>query len=121
MDAQTKRFMERLQQLLVDVHHNPGRIKSDPEMVEIIFSLYGTTDHDRVLTEVVEPYLEENTTALRTIWSEHADDPSWELLDRPEVLLIFERADHDREKLRQVWPGPDSWLSRISSVWGVPL
>ena len=110
-----------LRRSLLVVHANPSTIVHDKELGEILFGLYDEADPAQVWSSVISPYLREQRGGLRNVWREHAADPSFPLLDRPESLLAFERAEHDRERLRRCWPGPASWLARISDVWGVPL
>lgn len=113
--------MTHLRARLVDLHQDPGRIEHDEELAELLLPLYVGVDAEHLWAACLEPYLREHEAGLRTVWGEHAADPSWTFLDCPEALLVFERAERDREHLRRVWPGPQSWLSRISDVWGVPL
>jgi hypothetical protein len=113
-------FRSYLRESLLLVHRMPGRIKHDEELLGILASLYDDPVM-RVWQEVLVPYLTDQREGLRNVWHEHALDPSFELLDRPECLLVLERADRQRERLRQCWPGPTSWLTRVSEVWGVPL
>jgi hypothetical protein len=111
----------RLRETLATVHSRPGRIEHDDELRGILVALYDTNDPDELWSAVLGPYLVDQEAGLRNVWREHAADPSWSLLDHPEALLVFERADRDRERFRQAWPGPPSWLSRISDAWGIPL
>ena len=89
--------------------------------MQVLFDLYGDQREDVVWRNTLGPYIAAHGAALRNVFDEHAADPSWRLLDAPEVLMIFERAENDRERLRRAWPGPNTDLLRISDVWGVPL
>jgi hypothetical protein len=114
-------FRGRLRRSLLAVHTNPATIVHDEELGDIVFGLYDPGEPDRVWFEVIAPYLRTQRRGLRNVWREHAADPSFLLLDHPESLLVLERAEHDRERLRLCWPGPAAWLARISDIWGVPL
>lgn len=102
------------------MHPAPARLQCDLELRAILLNLYDERE-EVVWAEVVAPYIEAHRPALENVLREHARDPSWNLLDTPEVLLLLERADRDRERLRLAWPGPASVLARLSDVWGVPL
>jgi hypothetical protein len=86
-----------------------------------MIDLYDSATLTFIWLEVVSPYFAKQREGMLNVWSEHGINPSFELLDRPECLLVFERADRQRERLRQHWPGPSGWLTRVSEVWGVPL
>lgn len=118
--ADIARLQHRLFGALSQVHPDPARIEPDEELCRVIVDLYDCDDVDRIWS-TVEPYLREQCSGFCNVWQEHGDDPSFALLDRPEALVVFERAEHASERLRRNWPGPQSWLARISDVWGVPL
>jgi len=114
-------FRRRLRHALSTVHHDAGRIHHDDALREILVALYPGGEPDRAWSEFVGPYLCEQRAGLLNVWREHREDTSFTLLDRPEALLVLERAERDRERLRRTWPGPPSVLVRVSDVWGVPL
>jgi hypothetical protein len=118
--ADIARLQRHLLDTLSELHPDPARIEPDEELCRLVVGLYDYDDVDAIWS-TVEPYLHEQRSGLRNVWREHGDDPSFALLDRPEALVVFERAEHASEQLRRIWPGPRSWLSRISDVWGVPL
>jgi hypothetical protein len=114
-------FEHRLKEALADLHPDPGRIRPDQELCRILVSLYDTEDVEAIWATGVAPYLRDNGAGLRNVWDEHAKDPSFELLNSPEALLVFERAEHASVRLRRSWPGPASSLARICDIWGVAL
>lgn len=121
-------YLEEIEQLrcgldeaLCRLHHRPELIVHDEELETILLSLYGSTPPGRVWSEVIVPYLFEHESGLRNVWDEHASSPKFSLLNYPESLLAFERAEHQRELLRRSWPLSSSCLAQISDVWGVPL
>jgi len=120
-ESEIELFRRRLRSSLLVVHANPSTIVHDERLSEILLGLFDGAEPARAWSKVIGPYLREQQSGLRNVWREHAADPSFPLLDRPESLLVLERAEHDRERLRRCWPGPASWLTRISDVWGVPL
>jgi hypothetical protein len=118
--ADILRFEHRLQDALAELHPDPERIHADEELCRILVDLYDSDDVDAIWSSL-EPYLHEHCAGLRNVWREHGYDPSFRLLDCPEALVVFERAEHAADRLRRSWPGPRSWLERVSDVWGVPL
>jgi len=120
-DAGGCRLLALLQETLRRFHPEPSRVRPDAALMDILFGLYGDDRADVVWRDRLRPYIAAHGAALRNVFDEHAADLSWRLLDTPEVLMIFERAENDRERLRRAWPGATSDLLRISDVWGVPL
>jgi hypothetical protein len=102
-------------------HPDPMRVRPDGELRGILLGLYDYDCEGDIWREALGPYLDAHVNSLCNVFAEHGLDPSWSLLDAPEVLMVFERAENDREHLRRVWPGPRSELARVSDVWGVPL
>lgn len=113
-------LMTRVRTLLTHYHHAPARLRDDPELRQALLPLYGK-EGERIWREHVRPFLAERDLALRTIYAEHAIDDDFTLLDTPEALLVLERLEHDRARLRQVWPLDRSDLERLRDVWGVPV
>jgi hypothetical protein len=115
------RFEQHVQHALVELHPTPARIRTDPDLCRVLVGLYESDDIDTIWATVLAPYLRQHGAGLRNVWREHAIDSSFELLDLPEALIVFERAEQASVRFRQSWPGPASWLARISDVWGVSL
>jgi hypothetical protein len=111
----------KLAQALAEFHPFPERIACDDAATLAVRQLYSESSDTALWYEVVRPYLQEHRAALANVYREHRADGYWSLLDAPEILLIFERAERDREQLRLSWSGPRDELRRVSDIWGVPL
>lgn len=58
-----------------------------------------------VTSRYVGPFVETNEQKLRDIYAAFEDDETANpLLSQPEALLIFERLESDRDRLRERWP-----------------
>jgi ppGpp synthetase/RelA/SpoT-type nucleotidyltranferase len=59
----------------------------------------------QVVSTQIDPYLEANRQKLADIYDAYSDDDTANpLLTQPEAFLIFERLQHDRDRLREGWP-----------------
>lgn len=113
-------FAAYLRSALSALHHEPTQIEHDDELLCLLLDLYDTDDLVAI-QRAVQLYVSAHALGLSNVWQEHSQDPSFALLDRPEALVVLERAEHASERLTQVWPEPRSWLTRVSDVWGVPI
>ncbi len=58
-----------------------------------------------VVPKHVGPFVDANQAKLRDIYAAYEDDETANpLLSQPEALLIFERLENDRDRLRESWP-----------------
>jgi len=70
-----------------------------------------------VVSLYVDPFLEGNRQKLSDIYEAYADDPTANpLLTQPEALLIFERLQNDRDRLREGWPVDDLSLELLENM-----
>jgi hypothetical protein len=110
-----------LRTTLSDFHQQPVRVKSDDELRAAVLSLYDGKSAEEIWRDHVRPFVRENDDALETVYREHDADPDFELLDSAETLLVLERLEHDRARLRAVWPLAEDDLERLRDIWGVPV
>jgi ppGpp synthetase/RelA/SpoT-type nucleotidyltranferase len=65
----------------------------------------------------VDPFLEANRQKLTDIYEAYAEDSTANpLLTQPEALLIFERLQNDRDRLREGWPIDDLSLELLENM-----
>jgi len=89
--------------LLQFTAHSPDR-KLSLLSVPFLVHLYECPP-DEVVGTHIEPFLDMNRGKLEAIYEAYADDETANpLLTQPEALLIFERLESDRDRLREGWP-----------------
>lgn len=92
--------------------------------VPAIVRLYKEPPED-VFEASIEPFLEGESTRLNAIFERYRNDERANpLLFQPEALLIFERLEHDRDRLKASWPVdnlPLDLLESMAAIWGVDL
>lgn len=65
----------------------------------------------------VGPFVEANESKLRDIYTAYEDDETANpLLSQPEALLIFERLENDRDRLREGWPADNLSLELLEGM-----
>jgi ppGpp synthetase/RelA/SpoT-type nucleotidyltranferase len=78
-----------------------------------------------VFAAVIEPFLQAESVRLSAIFERYRDDERANpLLFQPEALLIFERLEHDRDRLKAAWPAdklPLELLESMAAIWGVDI
>ncbi len=70
---------------------------------------------------LISKFVTNNDAKLENIFTHYAnDDRCSPLLFQPESLLVFERYQHDRYVLEDVWNRamPSEWLDSLTSIWG---
>jgi ppGpp synthetase/RelA/SpoT-type nucleotidyltranferase len=75
--------------------------------------------------EVLMPFIVEHEEQLQALYNAYRDDERANpLLFQPEALLIFERLEHDPDRLGAAWPVdrlPLELLESLGTIWGVEL
>lgn len=100
--------------------------RSDPELSRIVVTALepllldgGRPDYGSTLRSFVD----EHSEKLRRIYSDYLEDDRVPLVSQPESLLVFERLEHDRFHLAELWREnlPESLLQSMGEIWGVPV
>jgi ppGpp synthetase/RelA/SpoT-type nucleotidyltranferase len=90
--------------------------------IPAVVRLYAEPPED-VFAAVIEPFLHAESGRLSAIFERYRDDERANpLLFQPEALLIFERLEHDRDRLKASWPVdklPLELLESMAAIWGV--
>jgi ppGpp synthetase/RelA/SpoT-type nucleotidyltranferase len=90
--------------------------------VPAVVRLYSEPPED-VFEDIIKPFLEAESARLAQIFERYrGDDRANPLLFQPEALLIFERLEHDRDRLKEAWPVdklPLDLLESMAAIWGV--
>jgi ppGpp synthetase/RelA/SpoT-type nucleotidyltranferase len=105
--------------------HFTGR-RPDPGLsilsIPTVVRLYPEAPED-VFTARIEPFLRAESARLTAIFERYRNDERANpLLFQPEALLIFERLEHDRDRLKAAWPVdklPLDLLESMAAIWGV--
>jgi len=98
----------------------------DPQLsrhvVEILRPLLGSTEVEEYRARL-STFVEHNRSKLEAIFADYQDDDRNPLLSQPESLLVFERLEHDRFQLAELWVEhlPESLLRSLSEIWGTPV
>jgi ppGpp synthetase/RelA/SpoT-type nucleotidyltranferase len=71
----------------------------------------------------LDTFVERNRSKLEAIFADYREDDRNPLVSQPESLLVFERLEHDRFQLTELWVQhlPDSLLRSFSDIWGIPV
>jgi hypothetical protein len=116
-----KRFGQALDHLLVAVGGRPVRF--DWDLAQALLRFYPEVSTTGVVERFIRPFVSQHTEVLRRIYSAYADDPRRPPpLSDPTSLVVFERLNADRFRLRAEWPARRDLLEleRMSAIWGVP-
>jgi len=105
--------------------HFTGR-RPDPGLsvlsVPAVVRLYSEPP-EAVFEDSIKPFLDVESARLAAIFERYRDDDRANpLLFQPEALLIFERLEHDRDRLKEAWPVdklPLDLLESMAAIWGV--
>jgi hypothetical protein len=114
------RLTQMMEKALAGYHHSPERLQPDIRLLRSLLGLYDEPP-ERVWGHHLAPFIRRNKDALRAVYDEHATLPTTEILDRPEALLLLERIEHDRARVRQAWPYDMADLEPLRDVWGIRL
>lgn len=91
-------------------------------VIPALAPLYARDDPLSIFTEVLCPYIEQRRDELRQLYERYEDDVRANpLLFQPEALMLFERLEHDRFRLRENWPPQVSLdvLLNLADIRGV--
>ncbi|MGH2750777.1 MAG: GTP pyrophosphokinase [Actinomycetota bacterium] len=68
-------------------------------------------------------FVSEHRGKLEAIFGDYLEDDRNPLTSQPESLLIFERLEHDKFKLAEIWAGqlPHSLLESLAEIWGTSI
>jgi ppGpp synthetase/RelA/SpoT-type nucleotidyltranferase len=83
-----------------------------------------TPDEIQGYRALIEGFVAKEIEKLSRIYDKYKDDPRCSpLLFQPESLLIFERLERDRFKLKDTWDShlPPELLQDLAVLWGKPL
>jgi ppGpp synthetase/RelA/SpoT-type nucleotidyltranferase len=90
--------------------------------IPTVVRLYPEPPED-VFETRIKPFLNAQSVRLASIFEHYKDDERANpLLFQPEALLIFERLEHDRDRLKAFWPVdklPLDLLESMAAIWGV--
>ncbi len=123
-DARDRNVIQLLDKAFFRISGRP--VTPDVTTMELVQLLNGTFSPSEGGGEIaaLERFVDERKERLGHIFSQYADDRAHVLLQRPEILLIFERMEHAPSRLREAWQQsyfPQSMLTSLASVWGVRL
>ena len=80
---------------------------------------------DKVYPEVLKPFIDDHDDQIQGLYDAYRDDDRANpLLFQPEALLIFERLEHNPDRLRAAWPVdrlPLELVESLATIWGVEL
>jgi ppGpp synthetase/RelA/SpoT-type nucleotidyltranferase len=80
---------------------------------------------EQIVERAIQPFIQSAHAQLEAIYTNYrGDDRANPLLFQPEALLIFERLEHDRDRLAERWPDdalPRELLDSMAAIWGVDL
>jgi len=90
--------------------------------IPAVVRLYSEPPED-VFETRIKPFLRAQSVRLTSIFDHYKDDERANpLLFQPEALLIFERLEYDRDRLKACWPVdklPLDLLESMAAIWGV--
>lgn len=80
---------------------------------------------ESVVAERVAPFIVAVRAKLDALYQRYRDDARANpLLFQPEALLLFERFDHDSDRIRDAWPAerlPIELLDDLATIWGADI
>lgn len=100
--------------------------RSDPELSRLVIDalrpVMPSVDWDEY-RGVLEPFIAANRDKLARIYSDYLTDDRNPLVSQPESLLVFERIEHDRFRLAELWGEvlPTAMLVQMADIWGKPV
>jgi hypothetical protein len=94
----------------------------DEDRLNLLVSLYGPSGSEDAQTRVAA-FVTDRHEQLVRLFEAYSADPRADALLAPEVLLIFERLEHDPDRLRASWQRdrPLDELEELASVFGVTI
>ena len=116
------RLLLGLEQAFLDIAAH----RSDPELsrhvIDALRPVMPSLDWDEY-RRLLDPFVTANRTKLARIYADYVADDRNPLISQPESLLVFERIEHDRFRLADLWPQvlPTSMLAQLANIWGMPV
>jgi hypothetical protein len=94
---------------------------TDADRFGLVMTLYERSGEDA--ESRVAAFVAEQHGLLAALFDAYADDTRSDALLAPDVLLIFERLEHDPDRLKAVWGAcrPLDELEELANVFGVAI
>lgn len=100
--------------------------RADPELSRFVIAALRpllTAEDLAHYPSTLDRFVAEHEEKLRSIYEDYLTDDRNPLVSQPESLLVFERLEHDRLRLPDVWIEqlPAALLRSFSEIWGSPI
>jgi len=94
---------------------------TDPDRLGLIVMLYHRSDEDP--ESRLAAFVTKRHDLLAAIFDAYADDSRAHTLLSPDALLVFDRLEHDPDRLKELWQAcrPLDELEELASVFGVAV